>query len=77
MAKEPRITTGLMLLLSAMEISNLNKQANTQWKEINQGGRTEILPPVIFCIFRYCHSKDGKIALKKKKKKVAERIYFL
>lgn len=47
-----------------MEISNLNMEANTQWKEINQEGWTENLP-TIFCILQYYCSKDEKITFKK------------
>lgn len=48
--KEPGTTTGLPPLSSAIEISHVNMEANTQWKEINQEGGTEILSSMIFCI---------------------------
>lgn len=54
-----------MPLLSAMEISNLNMDANTQWKETNQEGQTELIPPMIFCLLRYSHSKDKTFTSKK------------
>ena len=55
-----------------MEISNLKMEANIQWKEINQEGRTENLPTIV-CTLQYCCSKDEKITLKK----IPERICFL